>query len=226
MKERKNEWGLIKEIGKVKPLARGLDSEVHRVVNEKIGINMTAKEYSRWYFRSLSEKAQIEVLDRYYLDTEKAKNFLESNPNPCNQTMEINGVKYTLEYKVVSQAPIILENDSEEFHSGVPLQISVGQNFVDGLNLEDLESPNLALIKEKGISIKSQEIFVERFGFCATIENLSEDLFDELSFRLGVPYDFHRVNVKPFVDEEARKVIIFITDLVANLRTYFEYYRR
>ncbi len=48
-----------------------------------------------------------------------------------------------------------------------------------------------------------------------------EGIFIYLSESIGVQFTCHRMNYKPFIDEENATLLIVITDLAAGLRHYY-----
>ena len=110
MEEGKDDWDLLKKVRKVEPIDEGLDSAVFSVSSENDnGAKTIAKMYDRYRFNTIDPRHREEVLKQYYADTEEAKKFLEENPNPRNQSVEINGEIFPLHYQAVSQGSLMLE---------------------------------------------------------------------------------------------------------------------
>jgi hypothetical protein len=191
------------------------------------------KEYDGFELNMLDPEQIEEVLKQYFADTEEAKKKLEENSNPLNQTVEINGGTYALQYKIIPQGALMLEREKRikkpfTIRDGIPapertgkVKILVGQQFIEGLNLSRFRNFDFV----RGKQAKEQLIFEDDLKSSLKIyEKLSEkimEFFSYLNKLFNSNFSFNPVNVKPFCDEKNKKITIVITDLSASLKDYY-----
>ncbi len=200
-------------------LGIGVDSYVYSIQGS--GKPMILKRYlgvatDRW-------KPNKQTLEQYYSDTEKAKNLLEKNPNPLKQFVIIYGERYYLKYEIISQGGIILKNTGQHIDTGDVWE-SLGQKFVSGLNLADLKPKIYSpIIRGKKAAPDPQQVFFQNnVELLEKIAQNTKSLFHYLQNETSIPFSYANVNVKPFIDQGKKTIIITITDLVAELKPYTE----
>ncbi len=215
---------MAKKVGKLNPIAEGWDSVVHSLTRpDNSDPSSVVKLYSESNFQTINPKDRRKVLEEYYTDTLKAMSILEKNPNPLSQSIQINGRKFSLKYKIIPQGKVLLEEAGEDRgaidNKVLALKASFGQKFVAGLNLSYIR-------RHVGID---DDDFDKRQSFisgdsllCSEIEDEAKRLFEYLSRELGVSFGFANVNIKPFLEEESGELLIVITDLAASLFKYYD----
>ena len=229
--EEKNDWSFLKKIGKPKLIDSGADSRGFSVTsNENDEVKFVAKLYDRINFNSIEPTKAKEVLRQYYADTEEATQILEAEPNPLNQYIVINNETFPLEYVVIPQGAVMLEKNTKvSYHTKKGgfvqdekrrVKALVGQKFINGANLGFLMDGEK--IEPKGSAAETQRVFINNDKLCDELDNAVKELFPYLSKKLNVKFTYNSLNVKPFIDEKAKKVILVITDLAANLKIYYE----
>ncbi len=225
-----NEWDLIHKIGKVDPhIAHGDDSSVSSVKNED-GFKVAVKEYNNPKFNWIRKEHQEAVLKEYYRDTDKAAEILKSNPNPLNQMIHVGEEEWPIEYKIVPQGAIMLEQSKNDllYKDGAfrveekKSKALVGQEFIEGLHLRALKNKDHPSSWETSAALQRQEMLWGNSEQCLQIENRTLTLFSHLSKTLSSHFTYSPINIKPFVDNENKKIVLIITDLASNLRDYYE----
>lgn len=206
-------------MGDIMPVDLGQDSEVFTLSRKDSRIIF--KDYFL-LTQKIGKELSQEVLRHYYQDTKRAQQIFEQNPNPLNQQINLNGLDYKLNYTVVPQGALMLENpnsyfdENNQFHDSIVL---AGQKHIKGANLGyiDLNQPKEDLVNNKQFQISKNIKFKSDLSHCLY------DIFHFLNQKLGVEFTQSFHNVKPFVDLESKTIKIYITDLCASLQDYFLY---
>lgn len=221
--EQEDGMNLLNKVGnKSTKLAEGNDSEIFRVTNTRKEIDGVAKEYSRPRFYSIDNKDKEKVLKQYYIDTNKAIDVVKNEPELFDQSITINHEEYKIIWDIKPQGSIILR-ERKENEGGRIVQTSFGQDFINGHNLDFL-TETIDFQTEVSIS-PSQKIFLKNLKICDNLQDICQDFFKKLSEKLNIPFRFAMVNVLPFVDKENKTMTVVITDLVADLKKYYDAHR-
>jgi hypothetical protein len=182
------------------------------VKNPEKNIDAVVKRYD-------NAEVSKENLRYYYGDTAIARQILLENPNPLKQSVNIDGQDFALEYEIVEQGGIIL-NDNMSIEGTEPengKKAVLGQKFVAGQNFIDLTFKD---INNDEID-PNQKIFFDQEDITHKIQIFTRDLFSYLSRELEVDFDFYGSNAKPFLDLERKRIKVFITDLGGNLKNSY-----
>lgn len=186
---------VLNSLGNKEVIGEGADSVVYRVANGERGVNHVLKKYRHKPFTSKPPSEQRRVLERYYDYTEQISEFINSNKNPLNQSIEVKegdkAVLYDLEYQLIPQGSIILKAGS--FRS------SFGQPFVSGMNLYE----------RMGKSINEK--------FLSNLDHLIRNFFGFLEKKFKFNFHYSSRNVKFDINQEEKKVTVKITDLASSI---------
>ncbi len=232
---RTTDMKVLDSLGKREHLDMGADSVVFRVRGDR-EVDAVLKVYNGKHIKpkdAIHPKNLAEVLKGYYDDTEKAKEITDVNPNPLNQSVQIENEKYELAYEVVSQGSILFNGTSLVGGKSERTIEVFGQRYVDGYNLKLLRMLGQYSNPEVGTDARisnirkdeTQAIFVGNVKLCAKLFDLINALFLYLKTSTRSPFDFDDLNVKPFIDRKTKKITIVITDLVADLCLFNKKYR-
>ena len=215
MPEKSQDRKFLEELGEITYASSGFDSKVEKFTtaeNESV-----LKEYSSLQ-AAYGEEITHEILQCYYLDTERAQLLLEKYPNPLNQKIVLNRKSYDLEYVVIPQGGLLLEGNPNKDFKGESNSISASQKFIDGLNLKELEIG----LYHQATETNGQAELESNHYFTEQMEVLGFRLIEHLNKNLGVEFGFALPNIKPFVIEDEKKIRVVMTDLAPSLALYFE----
>lgn len=216
IEEKPSDWKRLKTNNNVEFLAKGSDSSVYKVQDYKS--NTIAKEYDK--LQEKFGKAETKnILHNYYIDTERAKELLQENPNPLNQSIKIDGIEYTFHYTVVPQGEIVLEKYSQEYPGLDKVPLVIGQSFQHGLNYDDLNNSQIDKKKLEQMT-DEQKLFYYSKSHLEDINKNCRELFDFLNKKLERDFSFAASNIKPYLNTKERRVEITITDLASSLQQY------
>ena len=200
-------------------LATGPDSVV-LIGKDDNGIPFITKKYIGPRF-ALIGSDEKDLLEEYSLDTKKAEERIRKDQNPLGQFIEINGVNCFFEYRIIPQGTLKTEHED-----GKEINTLYGQEFINGLNLSAFLTENHNPINhgfvDKNKAAEGQDKFTGRHDIYVHIENEVKDFFIYLSGELHKHLSYSSKNVKPFIDVDNTKIKIVITDLCADLKSYYD----
>ena len=233
MNEGKDNWHFIEKVGKVNHAGEGGDSNVFSItLNETEKPSSVVKLYDGPGINSIDPEKVEEILKQYFIDTERAKQKLEREPNPFRQSIKINKETFYLEYKIISQGTIFMKKEKEvsfiednKFKKSKRMvKAQVGQKFIHGLNMDVLPSKDFIAPNEE--CAENQAIFANNPDLCKKLNILIQELFENLSQSLVVSFSYGAMNAKPFIDYRNKKISIVITDLAGNLESYYTHSKK
>lgn len=212
----KSNWKRLEELGNLEGLASGGDSYVSKLTTEKSKV--VTKEYD-YLVNSLGNSLSKEILIGYYADTERAQEILEKEPNPLNQSIQIDNKDYSINYIVVPQGGLLFESDRNVNYesSKVKSHISVSQKYISGLNMSNLAIGNFT----KEVVSANQSSLYQNYKSLREIRILVVELFSYLNDNPKVEFTTADMNFKPFLDKENSTLQVYITDLAGSLVEYF-----
>ena len=201
----------IEAFGEKDNFSYGADSDIFILKTEKG--DMIAKEYYGLRKNFKPEEVKF-ILENYYADTESAQQLLEQNPNPLNQSLELDNKSILkldtqsipIEYRVVPQGGMYLE-DNEKHH-----QYVVSQKKVDGINLEKL-------LYYKKHELDDQGVFTDS-GVRQQLTDYSRKMFGYINKSLDVHFIYDSSNIIPHFEDN--KAVIYITDLAGRIGDYYQ----
>lgn len=191
-------------------LGTGKDSLVDKIDRVE-RLPSVLKEYRALQMEhQLTGDTVINILEKYREDTKKAELLLEKNPNPTNEVaVTDSGEEWPVHFVIVPQG-----SNLQKGKDGI---ISMeGQDFISGKNYWQCEhETTLRAKKGRDSFVLSGMSFYINKDFLQTLNRF-------INSKLHTYFMISPVNVKPKIDRQQKILLMYITDLAANLyNTYF-----
>ena len=181
----------------------GFDSSVYLTSSNKENKEQETIKIYQELAKKVGLSEAFRIVNQYSIDTLKAQEETNKDPNPMGSFVAIEGIKYPLHFIVIPQGKPVFYNNSFVY--------SAGQKYING---ESITGHFYEFDKGNKECFISKKIFHE-------LETHLSWFTGSINDKLSTNFWLSVTNAKPKLDKENQRLLIYATDLGNNLYDHY-----